>query len=295
MNDISTKATEQMSILFHYCKTTTFYSILKNNEIHLSSLRLSNDTLEGKIISNKFAEFSAKDDLSEGHRTVLNFFINSISQFYHCGAFCLSDKPDSLSQWRGYADDGHGFSIGFTKNYLQDCISSRNGEFNGLRLEKVIYDEEQQNLLAKTAYDELRNAITAVESFRNLEYSQNYIKNPADRPSETASVNLNGFFKHVNSASELYRFKTKAFEEESEWRLLYDMSTKQDKLEFRPLQSLLIPYKIIKIVRSSGHVTPIRQIMIGPKNETPIEIVRQFTMECGFPHAQITKSSASYK
>ena len=33
--------------------------------------------------------------------------------------FCLSKKGDLLSQWRGYADDAFGVSIGFEKDYLK--------------------------------------------------------------------------------------------------------------------------------------------------------------------------------
>lgn len=33
--------------------------------------------------------------------------------------FCLSVKRDMLSQWRGYADDGMGFAIGFKKEAIE--------------------------------------------------------------------------------------------------------------------------------------------------------------------------------
>jgi hypothetical protein len=32
--------------------------------------------------------------------------------------FCLSEKSDDLGQWRGYADDGQGISIGFNSAFL---------------------------------------------------------------------------------------------------------------------------------------------------------------------------------
>ena len=35
-------------------------------------------------------------------------------------AFCLSEEGDLLSQWRGYGDDGRGFSIGFDEIILKE-------------------------------------------------------------------------------------------------------------------------------------------------------------------------------
>ena len=32
--------------------------------------------------------------------------------------FCMSELPDSLGQWRAYADDGRGVAIGFSREFL---------------------------------------------------------------------------------------------------------------------------------------------------------------------------------
>jgi len=34
-------------------------------------------------------------------------------------AFCFSENPDLLSQWRAYADDGRGYSIGYSSSWIE--------------------------------------------------------------------------------------------------------------------------------------------------------------------------------
>lgn len=40
--------------LYHYCSTSTFLSIIANRSIWLSSMSLSNDTMEGKLVRHIF-------------------------------------------------------------------------------------------------------------------------------------------------------------------------------------------------------------------------------------------------
>ncbi len=40
-----------MSILYHYCSTDTFFNIVKNRSLWLSSLAQSNDYMEGKLVA----------------------------------------------------------------------------------------------------------------------------------------------------------------------------------------------------------------------------------------------------
>ena len=54
---------------------------------------------------------------------------------------CFSEMPDVLSQWRGYADDGKGCCIGFSKTQLEQYCA-KNPEV--LRLEKVQYLSDKE-------------------------------------------------------------------------------------------------------------------------------------------------------
>ncbi|HEY8660108.1 MAG TPA: DUF2971 domain-containing protein [Hanamia sp.] len=49
---------------------------------------------------------------------------------------CFSKNGDLLSQWRAYAEDDKGFSIGFDSNYIYHGL--------GVNINSVVYEEETQ-------------------------------------------------------------------------------------------------------------------------------------------------------
>lgn len=71
---------------------------------------------------------------------------------------CFSEKMDCLSQWRGYADDGKGISIGFCKKMLESLPKIMH---HNLSFSKVIYDEKQQEKYVNKVVKEI---------FRNMEF-----------------------------------------------------------------------------------------------------------------------------
>ncbi|MCX5827610.1 MAG: DUF2971 domain-containing protein, partial [Deltaproteobacteria bacterium] len=109
----------KMTVLYHYCSTSVFVSIIENRSIWLSSLNLSNDSLEGKLVAEIVARISTSDGLDQASSEELQKGVNFIEQIVDGLGFCLSEEGDLLSQWRGYAEDATGFSIGFSKKYLE--------------------------------------------------------------------------------------------------------------------------------------------------------------------------------
>ena len=125
--------------LYHYCSIETFVNITKNNSIWLSDIQQSNDSLElsymksfyGKLVNTATTEF-IKNHVDKGQKyngwelaTLLELFTTpSLLQVTKSWGFCLSEKGDLLSQWRGYADDGMGVAIGFNRNYLATGVAS---------------------------------------------------------------------------------------------------------------------------------------------------------------------------
>ena len=45
-------------ILYHYCSNIAFHSIIENRRIWLSSLSLSNDSMEGRIVAEILARMA---------------------------------------------------------------------------------------------------------------------------------------------------------------------------------------------------------------------------------------------
>ncbi len=51
----------------------------------------------------------------------------------------FSERPDLLSQWRGYCPGGNGYCLGFEREVIEDyCVE------NGMRLEKCLYSHDEQ-------------------------------------------------------------------------------------------------------------------------------------------------------
>ena len=125
--------------LYHYCSIETFFHIIKTKAIWLSDIEKSNDSLElqylkkeyakwAKIICHVFADHQRKTNtpFDEKRLEALSSVLSDISSLTitKTWVFCLSEKGDLLSQWRGYADDGYGVSIGFDARYLSNAIDA---------------------------------------------------------------------------------------------------------------------------------------------------------------------------
>lgn len=128
-----------MDTLYHYTSSSAFVEIIKNNSIWLSDLSLSNDYKEGKIVMETVDRLLDDANLKTNQKEFIKDALMSLENNFSCYGFCLSQNPDQLSQWRGYADDGSGFSIGFSRKYLYEltAIAYEDGP-SGIELCEVI-------------------------------------------------------------------------------------------------------------------------------------------------------------
>lgn len=148
-------------ILYHYCSTEAFHSIVTTHSIRLSSLSLSNDSMEGNMATDALVRLAKRDRLDAGTiqilRGKLDLYINESL------GFCLSEHRDQLSQWRGYAADATGVAIGFSREYLEllrdEYNSSENGNDPGFTIEEVVYEQKEHEVKVLPLYEELKKAI----------------------------------------------------------------------------------------------------------------------------------------
>lgn len=149
-----------MEILYHYCSINNFLSILSNRSIWLSSLNLSNDTMEGKLVAEIIERLARRDGLDDQTIASLQIFLRVFEEKMDGLGFCLSEDGDLLSQWRGYAGDATGFSIGFSKEYfllLKEYITSQKQPV--FSLNKVKYDPLAQEELVEPTYKQVKKII----------------------------------------------------------------------------------------------------------------------------------------
>ncbi len=188
--------------------------------------------------------------------------------------FCLSKQDDMLSQWRGYADDGNGVSIGFSTKYLN--LKDAEGNVPGYTLQKVYYKEIEQSRLLPPFVDSIRQLNREMESIS--------IEQLLDKTIEELSAYLIARFK----------IKNRAFREEKEWRLIspYITNTKSgpECVELRTLRDRLIPYRSYTIEKNY-----IREIVLGPKNTTRKKDLKNYLQFQGFSKIDVRRSEASYR
>lgn len=129
-------------IFYHYCSPETFLSICSGKKLRFSDLNSMNDHLENIWGYNIWIEVA--NDLLQAEE-IHKDFIDRIDSVLHMASFtflklacCLSKDGDVLSQWRAYASDATGYSIGFSANDLLKMP---------VRILKVIYDKEEQKKL----------------------------------------------------------------------------------------------------------------------------------------------------
>ena len=269
----------------------------------MSSLGLSNDALEGKIVAENIRGLLERDKIHKDASYVILKALSALEEASDGLGFCLSEESDLLSQWRGYADDGYGFSIGLSTKSLKEAAEAiRDSGKDTFRIEKVIYAPEQQENALEPVYQE----IIAM-------YKQGKLKMPPASPgllgptqNDLQSIqkeyanNVGSLVDIIFSLSSvLFLLKKAAFSEEHEWRLItpifinLKMHGKEHWQKYRVLRDRIVPYRVISLKGLSS--IPITDVIIGPKNLTETNYIEDFLHRNGFPDVRVQRSTASYR
>ena len=269
------------NILYHYCPSSSFKGIINSKTIWLSSLKNTNDYTEMLHLFNIFIQYLKSQKFSQNEQRIINVlyqgYQHNLYSSYASSFSCLKDK---LGQWRGYSEDGTGFSIGFdtSKMNLYKDLPKRNymGDCN-ISLLKVLYKEKEQKKVVKEM-----------------------VKKALETPKEIYSIAL--YLSKISCIC-----KAEAYSEEQEWRILYtpllqnnpDLQKAEEGLNNKILLPRLekecngknlsyFPYKL------SDNV--IKEIIIGPKNSISesevVEILKNSNIEYDI---DVKKSKVPYR
>lgn len=293
--------------LYHYCSLDTFLKIIKNKTIWLSDILKSNDfdeitwakrMLRYKIVTVTRDYISNHPDCDnekvwELSRACQEIIFDKTSRFW---TFCLSEESDLLSQWRGYADDGQGISIGF-KRELFDFLSvlplagikKKNTDINFRKINYSI-DAIERWFAEEKMFDDCYQA-------KNIEELQNAL------------------FKAMFAVEEAaVYYKNDAFYEEKEWRLVLSVNDRETtinsfselntpKMSFSNVEYTVIRQQLISHVelRMDALKDFILEIVVGPKCRSSIDEIRLVLYTYGFLESisdekiRIARSKASYR
>ncbi len=297
-------------ILYHYCSLSTFLNIMKNKSIWVSDIERSNDFLElialrkllashinadlNEIIDKHMMSNRDKEMAKSLWRLRDDFMSRLTTAYARTFAFCLSEEPDLLSQWRGYADDGNGVVIGFKTSFFEK-LGSKNLETKVpvvFAFDQVTYDE-------RIAKDYLHHQLDQYNW-----YGCNEIKEYEE--------SLKKLVARISTDAPFY--KKFAFAEEKEWRFVISHFVNSlGSLKLSELNDSNCSFSEIEYIVSNNHLVPhieikikdmrsaISKIIIGPKCKEKEVDIRQFLVcmgildNIGDMSISISKSEASYR
>jgi hypothetical protein len=302
--------------LYHYCSNRSFALTVQSKKLHLSLLTLSNDSHEGKHVRSVL-EAVLNDAIVENGTLPRGLFgmgfgvptlkqriideVNSICDVFSAVGYCLSQQGDLLSQWRGYADDATGVAIGFDLESLNKMLAAQPPQGYRINLAQVVYKLEDAKALLRPIADHL------------LKLAQDGKFDPPRRgtlltpmtPEETAEEDkrfeLNvreRFFAILPIAGQMFSTKNAFFKEEEEWRMLAIMLNGPgmhdlEHCQFRYGHDRIVPY--LEFPASGLTRSAITEVVLGPKHQTPPEIVESFLRSEGFDRAKVRRSTGTYR
>lgn len=300
-------------VVYHYCGLDTFYKIISNSTIRLSNVIKTNDREEMVYIlpliidvceqclseynRNLSTEYKLEDDFV---RQLFEYTFNELS--INCYVVCFSAEGDLLSQWRGYANDACGVSIGFDTNCFFPLAKSIQSNYD---FAQVYYSPNK-----------------LVEQIKK--YFAKHIRNRWTTDDKENSLNIMNTVKKLSIAL-LYNtvfYKNPYFEEEAEWRLVYhpfgnirgvnkridyvdrmaetfNMSVEEDfirsPMEFRVSNNKIISYYDLNFSRIKREF--VRKIIIGAKADIKDMDLELFLYKSGYSpmNIEITKSVIPYR
>ncbi len=253
-------------ILFHYTNLEGLKGILNSRSFwctHSSTLNDPSELEYGKILILSILEdFKSKESDSIVdqflHNLISNFSaFNIFSYNAYIASFCELDNL--LSQWRIYASQGNGYSIGIRfktdTKFFHDL--NDNEEESYVILRKMIYNLEEQKELV---IDFISSIISSVKDAIIWFNKHGGLSEAWEAVAATEAVNI--LFDLMLS------FKNPAFSEEKEWRLIKVMQSnfKPHLIKFRENKEQLIPYISTYITEENNSkiIFPITSIRIGP-------------------------------
>ena len=256
-----------------------FLSFLENKQLWLTSLSQSNDATEGQWMRNYWLNLFKPEQRLE--RRGAAFCMDTASHERMALGVCFSEERDLLSQWRGYAADGAGFSITFYREALE-AVAINHPE-SKLELTKIAYGYQD--------FDEINGIVRGLHDAFG-EDAQLY-----NEYNGTGSISLDfgpkgeKHEKYKNAAKSLFTVKNGAFSEEKEWRLFtYGSLFSISGVKLRGTGKAVSPYIPITIPEEA-----VSEVTLGPTNQTPRHVLEFALKHNGLSMVSISASNASYQ
>lgn len=255
--------------------------------------------MEGKLVASTIARLAERDSIDQYSVRRIQDALGIFEEIFDGLGFCLSEDGDLLSQWRGFAANATGVSIGFSTEYLNWLSeASASHDRSGFTLKKIEYEPSVHESCVDPVYLKIKDSMAA-GAFKTLGRRSLLFDSRTDEEiqcddSSIRSAHSKLFEDTLQLLPELFRLKAHAFREEREWRALsYLVKGGEDDCSHRVVHDRVIPYRKIELIEFERH--PIVEVILGPKHGTPTKVVEDFLKKQGYGVVSIKSSVASYR
>ena len=276
--------------LFHYTTQKGLYGIIESKSLWFTNILFLNDAAECGYTFQLMQDELEEKRMIHNH-PIFNFmkdhsdfqhFLSIVKYIASYYVFSFSQKPDDLSQWRAYGDDGGGYCIEF--DYDEILRIAKNNEWPMM---PCLYEDEKQReeiikFIDEQEHDYLNNPISC--KLIETEYLGTKKTDLTDDEDKILTDIKLDFLGSILKFA--LKFKHPQFSEEEEFRILIVEGKSNGRpLKCREGRSTLIPYLDINIA-DSGDKMPIKQIIIGPTNHPLLskiaieDILQAHSIEC---------------
>jgi Protein of unknown function (DUF2971) len=269
-------------LLYHYCSSETFLAICQGKKLRFSDLYSMNDFLEIRWGYAIWEEAASRllESFGEPFVDEVHLHVHQLGAEQLLLASCFSTDGDVLSQWRAYAEDGMGYCIGFdAKSILGMPV---------LPLQ-VLYERptqvEETIVAVRTIHESRKNSPAEFKTDCGLlGVTLAAMKNPAFAEEKEVRLVHSLVFEESNGSLRLSDTGGTAFGEEAD----------QEPIRFRMSSNTPVPFVDLDF-SNKGAVSPIREVVIGPKNmalESGISVFLETTTN---PKVRVHRSKSSYR
>ena len=243
-------------LVYHYTNAAGLYGMLSSGKVWLTNYRFLNDKTELTHTQNLASE-TIRNELRNKPDIVRRLLYNNVLEWLEVSTniqpyvMSFSEEGDDLSQWRGYANDGEGFTIGFLASAIDECIQSADDTYTTFA--KIEYERIAQVKMLLAALKEVEAALR--KRVRNSVAERQGLVDEAGRYFDWIAGAFGALNKHHS-----FRF-------EKEWRLIvyYDLDSPPKQLppNVRVSGTKLVPYAEVNLCGIDGKL-PIKRIGVGP-------------------------------
>lgn len=310
-NNFFSQNYKKTKILYHYSTMSSLKAIVENQTLFCSNSAYLNDKREYNYGLDLFKD-ALKKKLIDSDAGIETNIINSVlkrlneKNVSNHFATCFSLEGDLLSQWRAYADDGKGISIGFDRKKL---IEGFDNIAKGFYIEYNLVNQlKLVEILIKQIFDFY---IEKFDILNNLKSEGSLYDDLSQEINELIDKYI-GLFKHNSFAEE------KEFRFETSIDIQFNQSL--ESVSYRiGKNNLLVPYKTLstnyalekerlkdnieklEAFEKSNNLKvkklPITQIIIGPSLDFELNkhSINDFLIKNDYIDVEIIPSDVPYR